>query len=75
MNANPLSPCPGGCTEGAMCPSCFRDWQLQAQAHSLRYWLRSFGGPANDVRRSPPPQRADRITRVACAAAGALLGL
>lgn len=54
MATNHQSPCPGACTEGAMCPACFREWQAEASAASLRDWLRSFGespAPANDVRR------------------------
>lgn len=36
-------PCPGLCTEGAMCPACFRAWQLADSARSLREWLTGFG--------------------------------
>lgn len=51
------SPCPGGCTEGAMCPACFARHELEAYARSLRQWLvserlgqRSAAlAPANDV--------------------------
>lgn len=54
MATDPTSLCPGGCTEGAMCPGCFRAWQQEADALRLRQWLVSFGTrpvPANDVRR------------------------
>lgn len=36
-------PCPGLCTEGAMCPACFRAWQLEDSARQLRELLANFG--------------------------------
>lgn len=55
MPTHPTPLCPGGCTEGAMCPGCFRAWQAEGDALRLRQWLLSERlsrpRPANDVRR------------------------
>jgi len=48
-----------------MCPSCFRLWQLEASARSLRAWLASFGKPppANDVLRPAAQQPRPSVAR------------
>jgi hypothetical protein len=59
MASDPQSPCPercaAGCSEGAMCPACFRAWERESSLRSLREWLATFGtaAVANESARAP----------------------